>query len=77
LVNRERDLFECLKRLRDYRALAVYKKWNPWMVRQALVMVLELDTIALQEHGVDLKAIEEADRNSRSEARRMRKEMPI
>jgi len=66
----EDDLFEALKRLRDYTAWAIITGKNPWMTRQALVMCLEMDTIALLEHGVDRAALAKADRNSRAEAHR-------
>jgi len=66
----EDDLFEALRRLRDYRAWAIITQKNPWMVRQALVMCLEMDTIALREQGVNAESLEKADRNSRAEAHR-------
>jgi len=66
----EDDLTEALKRLRDYRAWAIITGKNPWMTRQALVMCLEMDTIALREQGVHAEALEKADRSSRAEAHR-------
>jgi hypothetical protein len=45
----ERDLRECMERLRDIRQWAHNSGVNPWIIRQALVMTLEMDTMAARE----------------------------
>lgn len=48
----KKELLEALKRLRDVRAWHVKRKGDPWAFRQALVLVLELDTAAALGRGV-------------------------
>lgn len=49
---RERDLTTCMVYIRDMRAHAVINNVDPWAVRQALVLALEMDTAAALERGV-------------------------
>lgn len=71
----ENDLVEALKRLRDYRAWAYFTKKDLWMTRQALVMTLELDTIALLAKGCDAVDLLLCDTKSRIEAKKFVKEL--
>ena len=48
----KKDLTEVLARLRDVRAWNVKRKGDPWAFRQALILVLELDTAAALQRGV-------------------------
>jgi len=65
----EKELFEVLKRLRDVRARHVRRKGDPWAFRQALVMVVELDTAAALERGVDIRVLNSFDVTVRADAR--------
>lgn len=67
----EKDLTEALEWFRAYRYWALSTKKNPWMIRQALVISLEIDTAVLLDQGVDLKALEKADQESKLEAKRL------
>jgi len=55
------DLGEILKRLVKIRAYALEKKVNPWVVREALVIVLALDTAAARDSGISYKELTEFD----------------
>ena len=61
----ERDLIVVLKWLRDVRIRHLRRRRGPWAFRQALIMVLALDTAAALEGGVprgDLDAFDEVAR---------------
>lgn len=61
----EMDLLEILVRLMDLRAWAEKRKKDPWAFRQAIILILELDTAAAKENGVKEAALEEFDRLAR------------
>lgn len=66
---KEEELFRILKRLRDVRLWATRRDLSPWAFRQALVMVLELDTVAALERGVEYSTLDTFDATVRSDAR--------
>lgn len=49
----EEDLVRALMSLREFRAWGVREDIDPWAIRQALIMVLAMDTEAALERGVD------------------------
>jgi hypothetical protein len=57
----EKQLEACLIRLRDFRAWAVINKIDPWAVRQALVMTLEIDTKATLDRGIKPEVLKNFD----------------
>lgn len=65
------DLWKVLTWLRDVRARGVAEDVDPWAFRQALVMTLELDTMAAVERGVSREGLERFDKVSRMEARKL------
>jgi len=65
----EETLLKVLKRLRDIRAWAVKRGVDPWAFRQALVMILELDTVAALERGTPWKTLTAFDAQVRADAR--------
>jgi len=67
----EKQLTEAMIKIRDLRAWATKKKVDPWVFRQALIMTLELDTIAAAGHGVCEAELDQFDRRCRAEARKM------
>lgn len=66
----EEDLLYILKNLRDLRAWAYHTKVDPWVFRQGLIMVLEMDTDAALKRGVSEKDLQLFDKGAKSEARR-------
>ena len=64
------ELLEALKRIRDLREWSVREKVNPWAVRQALIIGLEMDATAALEHGVTLREISRFDAQARAGAHR-------
>ena len=65
---REQDLLQVLKWLRDLRIRAIKKKIDPWALRQSLLLVLHLDTLAALERGVTLEALQNFDRLTQASA---------
>jgi len=63
------DLEFVLKRLRDVRAWHVKRKGEPWAFRQALIIVMELDTIAALERGVKAEVLASFDAAVRKDSR--------
>lgn len=45
------DLLEALAFIREIRAMAIQRDWDPWVTRQAIVMALEMDTLAYLDKG--------------------------
>ena len=74
-VNGE-DLLFVLKKLRDLRAWAVHTETDPWAFRQALVMVMELDTAAALERGVSIQELHGFDIAVRADFRSRVEEEP-
>ena len=64
----KKELLEALKRLRDVRAWHVKRKGDPWAFRQALVLVLELDTAAALQRGVTPRDLSFFDATVRADA---------
>lgn len=58
----ERDLLDALKRVRDLRAWAVRARVDPWVLRQALLLAIHIDTVAALERGVPLENLRTFDR---------------
>ena len=48
----ERDLVTCMRFIRDMRAHAVINNVDPWAVRQALILALEIDTATALKRGI-------------------------
>lgn len=65
----EGQLLEVLKRLRDVRAWAVKRRLDPWAFRQAMIIVMELDTAAAIAEGRSPEQLAEFDRVAREDAR--------
>lgn len=65
----EDELFLVLKRLRDVRAWAFKRRLDPWAFRQAMIIVLELDTATAIESGRTFKQLEEFDKVVKEDAR--------
>lgn len=64
------ELFEALKRIRDLREWSVREKVNPWAVRQALVIGLEMDSVAAIERGVTPRDLSGFDSMVKADAHR-------
>jgi hypothetical protein len=60
---------ESMAHLRNYRLWVVKRGVDPWVSRQALVMTLELDTIAATDHGVKVEDLEKFDVGCREMAK--------
>jgi len=65
----EKDLKQALMLVRNLRQQAVIAKLDPWAVRQALWIALELDRQAAKERGVAVKDLEKFDLTSVLDAR--------
>ena len=59
---REQDLLQVLKWFRDLRIRSIKKRIDPWAFRQAILLILQLDTRAALERGVTLEALQKFDR---------------
>ena len=64
------DIQMVLTWLADVRALAIINNVDPWALRQALVTVLEVDTLTLVEKGLSREGLERFDMVARREARK-------
>jgi len=64
----KKELLEVLGRLRDVRALHVRREGDPWAFRQALIIVLELDTAAAHQRGVTPRDLSRFDATVREGA---------
>jgi len=62
-------LTEAMAHLRNFRIWVAKKHLDPWVSRQALVMTLELDTIAATDHGVKAEDLEKFDGECRKIAK--------
>ena len=67
---KRKELLEALKRIRDLREWSAREKVNPWAVRQALIIGLEMDSIAAHEHGVTPRDLSRFDDQARGSAHR-------
>ena len=65
----ERELFLVLKWLRDVRSWAFKRRLDPWAFRQAMIIVLELDTATAIERGRTPEQLAAFDRVAREDAR--------
>jgi len=65
---REGDLYEVLVKFRDLRRWALKRKMDPWVFRQGLILILELDAAAAMERGRSAEAIEAFDKTAREYA---------
>lgn len=65
---REQDLLQVLKWFRDLRIRSIKKRIDPWAFRQAILLILQLDTRAALERGVTLEALQKFDRLTRTDA---------
>ena len=72
----ERDFYLVLEKLRDVRNLAVERDINPWAFRQAMITVLELDTVTAVERGVKPEKLDEFDAVAGEEAREFVRRLP-
>ena len=72
----ERDFYLVLEKLRDVRNLAVERDINPWAFRQAMITVLELDTVTAVERGVKPEKLDEFDAVAGEEAREFGRRLP-
>lgn len=53
----EEHLLIALKYLRDLRAWSVTKNINPWVIRQAVITFMAIDTEAALERGIEPDAL--------------------
>jgi len=58
---KERDLQLCMLKIRELRRMAHNKHLDPWAVRQALVIALEIDTHVALKLGIPLEKLAEFD----------------
>jgi len=65
----EREVVEVLRRFKNERARHLKRKGDPWAFRQALLVVVELDTAAALERGVDIRVLNSFDVTVRADAR--------
>ena len=72
----EKDFYLVLERLRDVRKWAVERDIDPWAFRQAMITVLELDTVTGVERGVKPEKLDEFDAVTRREAREFVRSLP-
>jgi len=66
----EKDLTGCMKWIRDMREWAFRNGINPFALRQAIIMALEMDTVAALSRGVkpeELKAFDDEVRRDVAE----------
>lgn len=71
-----RDFYNVMVKLRDLRAWAVKRNVDPWAFRQALITVLELDTLTALERGVPRENLEKFDVGGREEAQKFVRGLP-
>lgn len=57
----EDNLMEVLRWIRDLRKKALFRKMEPWTVRQGLVMALEFDTESALERGISKGTLDRFD----------------
>jgi len=62
----EDELIQALQFIKEMRLYALNMNMEPWSIRQALILALEMDTTAAIERGVPKKKLEQFD----SEVRR-------
>ena len=67
---KQEELIAALRRIRDLREWSLREKVNPWAVRQALIIGLEMDYVAALEHGVTPGDLSRFDRTARAGAHR-------
>ena len=72
----EKDFYLVLERLRDVRKWAVERDIDPWAFRQAIITVLELDTVTAVERGVKPEKLDEFDAVAGEEAREFVRRLP-
>jgi len=65
----EKDFYLILERLRDVRKWAGKEDLDPWAFRQAMITVLELDTVTATERGIKPEKLNEFDAVAMKEAR--------
>lgn len=61
----EKDLMAALTKIRDLRLFAITSNLDPWALRQALIMALELSTIAAIDTGIQKEKLDEFDQKAR------------
>jgi len=64
----KKDLLRALKRLRNFRAWGVKRNVDPWAIRQALIMVLAMDSAAATDRGVNVENLCKFDMVARLKA---------
>lgn len=62
------ELTLAMRDLRDVRARHLQRGGDPWAMRQALILVLELDTRAALDHGVTRESLARFDVGARASA---------
>ena len=72
----EKHFYRVLVKLRDLRAWSVKRNIDPWAFRQAMITVLELDTLAALERGVTRENLDKFDVGGREEARKFVRRLP-
>jgi dTDP-4-dehydrorhamnose reductase len=57
----EEDIVQALQFMKELRLYAINMDMEPWSLRQALILTLEMDTIAMLEKGIPQKNIDQFD----------------
>jgi len=65
----ERDLLLVLKWMEGFRKWSIRNNIDPWAVRQGLIILLEMDTYSMLDHGISLEALKEFDRKASHDAK--------
>lgn len=73
----ERTFSEVLAKLRDVRKWATTNQGDPWAFRQAMIVVMAIDTNVALESGVDAEGLDEFDMVSRALAIKILEELKI
>lgn len=72
----KRTFYEVLQRLRDVRKWATTNQGDPWAFRQAMIVVMAIDTNVALESGIDAEGLGEFDMVSRALAMKLLKSIP-
>jgi len=57
----EKHLRLCMAKIRELRAMSVNRKISPWVVRQALLIAIAIDTHVAIKRGIPLQSLKEVD----------------
>jgi len=72
----EKDLLHVLVRLRDVRREAVVHGGDPWAFRQAMIMVMAMDTETALERGIEASTLAKFDELAEEKAQEFLESIP-